>query len=151
MTMTGGGSAELLNVTFVENRATWGSGIARDSQLRTAEFANLIISYGIEGEGLWDVRGTARLSCCDIYGNDGGDWVGAIAEQLGADGNFSACPSFCNLEHGDLHLCDESPCAPGNHPDSVDCGLIGAWDVGCVCGPSATESSTWGAIKSVYR
>jgi len=92
-----------------------------------------------------------ELTCCDIYGNAGGDWVGCIADQLGINGNFSACPSFCDAPGGNFQLCDESPCAPGNHPDGIDCGLIGALDVGCVCGPSASEPTTWGAIKSIYK
>jgi hypothetical protein len=91
------------------------------------------------------------LQCCDVYGNVGGDWVGCIADQLGVNGNFSACPSFCHAEMGDFHLCDQSPCAPGNHPDGYGCGLIGAWDVGCVCGPTGSKPTTWGAIKSIYR
>jgi hypothetical protein len=91
------------------------------------------------------------LTCCDLYGNTGGNWVGPIAGQNRLNGNFSACPSFCHAASGDLHLCDQSPCAPGNHPDGCDCGLIGAWDVGCSCGPTAAEPTTWGAIKSTYR
>ena len=91
------------------------------------------------------------LSCCDIYGNGEGDWVGCIADQLGVNGNFSACPSYCISGHLWPGLCDESPCLPGNHPDGYDCGLIGAQGEGCSCGVSQTEPSTWGAIKSMYR
>jgi hypothetical protein len=40
---------------------------------------------------------------------------------------------------------------PGNHPDGYDCGLIGALGQGCICGPSPTVGTTWGAIKSIYR
>ena len=91
-----------------------------------------------------------RPECTDAYGNSDTLWEEAIA---GRRGNFSACPSFCNAfaEPFDLHLCDESPCAPGNHPDGIDCGLIGGWPVGCSCGPSRTEGTTWGAIKAMYR
>jgi len=131
-------SLQVSNCTVVGN--TSGIGWLSDSD---DVIERTIIAYNG-----WSVY-HASLSCCDIYGNDAGDWVGDGAGQYGIDGNFSACPSFCAA--GDYHLCDESPCAPGNHPDSVDCGLIGAWDVGCVCGPSATESSSWGGIKSLYR
>ena len=88
--------------------------------------------------------------CTDGYGNSHTSWDDGHA---GRHGNFSACPSFCNAfaEPFDLHLCDESPCLPGNHPDGVDCGLIGAWPVGCSCGASRTEATTWGAIKAMYR
>jgi len=92
------------------------------------------------------------VRCTAAYENAYGTWWG-MGNQDGINGNFTACPSFCNAfsEPYDLHLCDESPCLPGNHPDGVDCGLIGAWDVGCSCGPSRAEPTTWGAIKAVYR
>ena len=91
------------------------------------------------------------LACVNVYGNEGGDWIGHISDQYGIRGNFSGCPSFCSVPAGDLHLCDESPCLPGNHPDAYDCGLIGAWDMGCFCGVSRTEPTAWGTIKAMYR
>ncbi len=89
--------------------------------------------------------------CCDVHGNAAGDWVGPLYGHDGRDGNFSSCPSFCDAPGGDFRLCDQSPCAPGNHPDGYDCGQIGARDVGCSCGPSQAERTTWGSIKSMYR
>jgi hypothetical protein len=68
------------------------------------------------------------LSCCDLFGNAGGDYVGRIGGQIGIDGNFSADPAFCDTLNGDFTLGDCSPCLPGNHPDGYDCGgIIGAW------------------------
>lgn len=96
------------------------------------------------GDSYLDIR------CCDIYGN-GQNWGGCLYEYRGVNGNFSECPSFCRAEIGDLHLCDGSPCLPGNHPTGYDCGLIGAWGQGCACGPSETTPSTWGAIKAIYK
>lgn len=69
--------------------------------------------------------GAAQLICCDLYGNDGGDWVKCIEEQLGLEGNISRDPLFTDLSNGDLTLAPESPCAP----DSSACGQIGAWPV----------------------
>jgi len=91
------------------------------------------------------------LTCCDLYGNVGGDWTGYIADQLGINGNFSADPLFCDTASGDLTLEECSPCLPGNHPDSYDCGgVIGAFGAGCECS-SGAESTTWGAIKVLYK
>ncbi|MFH1311934.1 MAG: right-handed parallel beta-helix repeat-containing protein [Candidatus Eisenbacteria bacterium] len=101
----------------------------------------------IEYVGWCDVA----LECSDVYGNTAGDYVGCLAGRNGIDGNISSDPLFCDVATGTFTVEECSPCLPGNHPDSVDCDLIGAWDVGCVCGPSATESSTWGGIKSLYR
>ncbi len=71
------------------------------------------------------------LSCCDLYGNAGGDWVAPIADQYGIRGNFSADPLFCDLGAGNLRLDGASPCLPRNHPYVDSCGVIGAWGVGC--------------------
>jgi hypothetical protein len=100
-----------------------------------------------------DLFGECGAWCTNIYGNEGGDWVGGLADDLGENGNFSACPSFCYswAEPYDLHLCSGSPCLPGNHPDGVSCGLIGALGQGCDCGPSEAAPTTWGAIKAMYR
>jgi hypothetical protein len=91
------------------------------------------------------------MECCCLWQNEYGDFVGGIAGQEGINGNFLACPSFCYGDDADFHLCDESPCLPGNHPDSYECGLIGAWGEGCGCGPTRANATTWGAIKSMYR
>jgi predicted outer membrane repeat protein len=74
-------------------------------------------------------KGGASLTCCAT--DDEGDWWGCIAGQGGVNGNFSAWPLFCNEVRGDFRLPPESPCAPGNHPDGHECGLIGALGVGC--------------------
>jgi hypothetical protein len=82
----------------------------------------------VDGEAVYcDGTAQASLICSDLYGNAGGDWVGAIADQLGQDGNFSEAPLFCGEET--LLLDDRSPCSP-LHPQN-ECGLIGAWPRGC--------------------
>jgi hypothetical protein len=86
--------------------------------------------------------------CCDVYGNREPGWNDYWHKFDGVSGNFSACPSFCRMEAGDYHLCDDSPCLPGNHPYGCNCGLIGARGLGCSCGPSGIEPSTWGSIKA---
>jgi hypothetical protein len=131
---------QMTNCTVASNH-----GGVNGSMCLSTVIERTIIAYNT-----WSAVG-GQYSCCDLFGNDGGDWVGGIAGQYGIRGNFSACPSFCHIELADAGICDQSPCAPGNHPDGYDCGLIGAHDVGCVCGATSTESSTWGAIKSMYR
>jgi hypothetical protein len=88
------------------------------------------------------------LSCCDVYGNSQGDYVGCIAGLEGTGGNFSADPLFCNYLARDLRLHEDSPCAQGNHPDTVDCGLIGALPADC--STPGTEPSRWGSIKALF-
>jgi hypothetical protein len=70
------------------------------------------------------------ISCNDIYGNDGGSYYG-IPDQTGINGNFSLDPIFCSPDNGIYSIHIMSPCAPGNHPDGGDCGLIGAYGPEC--------------------
>jgi len=85
-----------------------------------------------------------HLTCCDVWGNEGGDWVGCIADQYGLEGNLCADPLFCDPVSGDFHLQEGSPCAPGG-----DCDQIGAWPVGCA--PTGARPTTWGEIKAMFR
>jgi hypothetical protein len=108
----------------------------------------VIIAFGTQGEPVDGVY--AQLSCCDVYGNTDGDWVGPIASQSGLRGNFSEDPLFCNPGLGDFWLEQGSPCLPGLHPTDYDCGgVVGAYDMGC--GWGGAEPSTWGTIKAMYR
>jgi len=66
------------------------------------------------------------VAACDIYGNSGGDWNGALGGRLGLSGNISADPLFC--EATNLRLQDTSPCSP----ERSGVGLIGALEVGCI-------------------
>lgn len=148
-----GTSTEADVCTFHANTARTASGIYFFDSDSPSVLARCIIAYGKLGAAVYCEipGGSPAMTCCDVYGNRGGDWVGCIAGQYGINGNFSDCPSFCDAGMGDFHLCDESPCLPGNHPYGYACGLIGAWDMGCSCGPSRTEGSTWSALKAMYR
>jgi hypothetical protein len=91
---------------------------------------------------------TAVLTCCDLYGNEGGDWVGPISGQYGIDGNICEDPLFCDPTNMDFTLHADSPCAPFT-PPNPECDLIGAWPVGC--GPTGVMETTWGAIKAMFQ
>lgn len=75
------------------------------------------------------VASSVSLTCCDVYGNEMGDWTGCIAGQLGIDGNISYDPLFCDTAAGDLTIDAISPCRPGG---AHGCGvLLGAKGIGC--------------------
>ncbi|MFH1843221.1 MAG: FlgD immunoglobulin-like domain containing protein, partial [bacterium] len=104
-----------------------GGGLSsRNSSQITAD--NCIIAFSTHRQAVHCDNGSATFTCCDIYGNEGGDWIGCIAGQYGTGGNFAANPLFCDLATGDLTLRSDSPCAPDNNPCAE---LIGAWPVGC--------------------
>jgi hypothetical protein len=101
-------------------------------------------AFSTAGEAINTNPGLAVLTCCDLYGNPGGDWVGGVADQYGVRGNISADPLFCDPGGDDFRLQEGSPCAPGE-----ECGLMGAWPVGC--GGTPVEETSWGAVKALFR
>jgi len=103
----------------------WGVGVAAGSNLA---LGRTILAHTTVGPSFLCQQGQATLSCCDLYGNAGGDWIACVAIQQGLNGNFSADPLFCAPLNDDLHLRADSPCAPENNPA---CGQVGAWPVGC--------------------
>jgi predicted outer membrane repeat protein len=138
--------------TFWGNSGSYGGAGMYCAISSRLSIENTIVAFSPEGSAVrCDDDGIVTLSCCDVYGNTGGDWVGCIADQYGINGNFSADPLFCDTLNGVFTLQDCSPCLPGYHPDDYDCsGIIGAYGSGCSC-QSALEPTTWGGIKSRYR
>ncbi|MBN1825501.1 MAG: cadherin-like domain-containing protein [Candidatus Eisenbacteria bacterium] len=114
--------------TFGGNEAPAGAAIYIEAEgLFAIELNNVIVAWNDGGAGIAmsDTAAYGILACCDVYGNEGGDYVGCIEGLEGTDGNIRANPVFCNLAAGDLHLHAGSPClaAPG-------CGRIGALGAG---------------------
>jgi predicted outer membrane repeat protein len=144
-----GASPSIVYSTFFYNNAL--SGAITLSSDSDPQISSTIIAGGAVGPGISCTDETCApiLLCCDVYGNTDGDWTGCIADQLGADGNFSADPLFCDIMSGDFSVEDCSPCLPGNNPLGAPCGC-GSQTSGCGCG-EAIEPATWGAIKAIYR
>ena len=82
------------------------------------------------------------LTVSNIYGNEGGDVAPGYSTLVDGD------PLFCDLAYGDISLCSNSPCLPGNNTYGV---LIGFADQGCPECDSAVRESSWGKIKALYR
>lgn len=128
----GGSDAVIENCTFVDNAATHGS--AASSNWSDVTINKSIIAFGHNGPVSNCVNfGSISLSCCDVFGNDGGDWVECFEGQDGISGNFSLNPVFCDRQNGDVSINFISPCAPDNNSCNV---LVGALAVGCsfACG-----------------
>ena len=113
--------------TFAGNSGTSGAVITSSGYAQPV-FNNCIIAFNTDVVPVACVDSFPSLGCCDIYGNDAGDWIGCIAGQAGLTGNFSADPRFCNAAGLDFELHISSPCTPAN---SGGCGLVGAHGVGC--------------------
>jgi hypothetical protein len=120
----------MANCTFYGNSAPEGSGIYLDYVSPSPDVARTIIAAGLGGAAVACPLISPTFGCSDIYGNEGGDWVGPIAGQLGLNGNISLDPLLCNPPGMDFHLQEESPCAPYS-PQNPGCPLVGAYPVGC--------------------
>jgi len=122
----------------------------------TPEIERSLFVFNMDGEGVYaaDDQSIPTLYCCDIYGNEGGDWIGRIADQDSTVGNISVDPLFCDttvvLSDYGMYVEDCSPCIFGNHPYyycGAPVGYVYSW---CECG-SPTKPTTWGTIKALYR
>jgi len=147
-------NSTISNCVVFDNSATWGGGgglwlddssptitgctISGNSSweggglsfcMGSLTLVNTIITFSSQGEAIYSSGGTPTLTCCDVYGNAGGDWTGCIAGQDTVNNNLWADPLFCEPESGDFSLRRDSPCAPDDSP--AGCGLIGAEGVGC--------------------
>jgi len=84
--------------------------------------------FGNRGTTVEVIAGNLTVSCCDVFGNGDGDWVGDLAGRLGSAGNISLYPGFCDLNLPDYRLQADSPC----RAEANACGGgIGALGVGC--------------------
>jgi len=136
-----GSSPTISNNTISGNSALIGSGLSLLNS-SSPSLVNTIITFNIDGEAVscygWN---NPTLTCCDVYGNPEGDWVGCIADQAGINGNFSLDPLFCDTTAGDFSLSKFSPCLPQYNSCGV---LIGALDLGCtgpyICGDANGDS-----------
>jgi len=131
----------LTNCTFFGNIAEpcddtiLGLGAAIFVQASPAQIINSIITFNSQAEAVYceDTRddpaaAVPAFSCCDIYGNELGDWIDGFADQLDQSGNISLDPLFCDTVAGNFHIRRESPCGPDN---GICLTVIGAFGVGC--------------------
>jgi predicted outer membrane repeat protein len=132
--------------TLVGNSAVYGSnegGGLGCSFSSSPTLFNSIISFSVLGEAVHCYENSNPiLECCDIYDNADGDWVDCIADQYSVNGNIADNPLFCDYASGNLRIQPDSPCASENN----DCGLMGAWQVGC----TAVGEMTWSSVKALY-
>ena len=123
-------------------------GAAVSSRLGATVVMDACIVVGGPGLAFGCVAGLPNsfvITCSDLWNNAGGDWHDCGYGGPTENGNLSADPLFCAPDQGDYGLRTDSPCAPAGNACDL---LIGAYDVGCET--TATESRSWGAVKSLY-
>jgi predicted outer membrane repeat protein len=142
--------------TFDGNRAPDGSALFASSNYGgPVEMVGTIFSNHEGGRALAISPALVlTMSCCNLYGNEGGDWIAPFAAQVDERGNFSANPCYCDPEGEDFHLSEDSYTRAGGHPWGCD-QLVGAYGVGCgaigCSGPVDVDEMNFGSVKSLYR
>jgi len=133
--------------TLVRNHAGTGAGI-RSALGSSPAVYNTIIAFSVGAEAIsCDEGSDASITCSDLFGNEGGDWIGCVAGQYGVDGNIFVDPAFCNVDSSDFYLEAGSPCSGENSPG---CGQIGAYPVGCASGWSDVTTALLGGANGGY-
>lgn len=87
-----------------------------------------LFALGGQGTLIAAAEATLDLSCTDIYGNLGGDWVGNLAGLDLINNNLCTDPMFCQVAAGDFQLAYASPCLGFNNDCNVNVGALG---LGC--------------------
>ena len=137
--------SSFVGCTFALCGASLGAGILVEGAAVAVVDRTIIAFSDYDNAVRCEGEGSFIITCSDFYGSTGEDWPPCVADQLGVSGNISSDPLFCDLAALDLTLHEDSPCAPAGSPE---CGLIGAWEVGC--GLTPVVPTTWGAIKALY-
>lgn len=124
-----GAAPVIARSTISGNSATNGGGLYLTGSSRPA-MQNTIIAFSTSGEAVYcnDLESVPILSCMDIFGNAGNDWIGCIEDQFAVRHNHDPDPCFCDEANDDYTLHDNSWCATNSC-----CGLVGAMPVG-TCG-----------------
>jgi predicted outer membrane repeat protein len=117
----------LSNCTLTSNSAAEGGGLFL-TYSSSADIDNSIIAFSTAGESIKIIQdGYSTISCSNIFGNSGGDWIGGISDQLTINNNLSLDPLFDDTVEL-LYLHCDSPCSEENN---FECGLIGALPANC--------------------
>ncbi len=108
----------------------------------TLEVSNCIVAHTRNGAGISRLEGAAVTSDCNDLWANGTSYQGCVA----GPNDFAEKPLFCFPTSFGLDA--SSPCI--DHPV---CGMVGALGIECgaTLSSSRAESTTWGAIKSMYR
>lgn len=138
--------------TFFGNTATERGAVLYCIGSPAPTVSRSILAFNLQGPATFCFLDAAvpQFDCCDLHGNELGDWSGCIADQDGVNGNFSADPLFCDPVGEDLRLQNGSPCLPPDSPPG--CGVLGPLGAcGSMSAAANLESTTWALIKERYR
>jgi len=123
------GGSRLTTCTLADNAAeSAGGGILLQSSDLVLERS--ILAFNRQGAVAIEGEQRPSLTRCNVYGHQGGDWIGPLADLASQHGNFSDDPKFCSRVQGRYDLRTGSPCLPGARGGRSS-GLVGALNRGC--------------------
>lgn len=119
-----------MSCTIARNSAPEGSGVSF-SPSTIPKLAHSVVAFcgpgpGISTSAKEGSRCKLKLTWCNVYGNQGGDNIPCLEDQVPQGSVLSINPLFRDLGAGDLRLLPESPCSAANNPSGK---TIGAYDV----------------------
>jgi len=118
-----GSSPTFTNVTVVGNRAEqdeYGNGLTVLSNSHPTIVNSIFRDNNIFILNREDHNTSVEVSYSDIEGGEDGIEQGEFAELIWDEGNINADPQFVDVDNGDFHLTDNSPCINGGDPESPE-------------------------------
>lgn len=126
--------------TFAHNETQTGEGCITQYGA-TTNLENCIIAFTAIGTA---TSGWIDCVHCLSFGNDGGDVLDGVGENIYLD------PHFCDAGAPDYSLCANSPCDAASLSNPWG-ERVGALAAGCAaCPPTPTELISWSELKSIY-
>lgn len=135
-------SSVIERCTMVNNGAEDTGGVACLTG-SSAEISETIIGFSGTGPAVFCQGGTPTVTRSVIYANAAGDSLCGIHSD-----NLFVDPLLCDPLSGNVDLCANSPCLPGNNAWGV---AVGARGEGCGDCDTQVQPASWGAIKAMFR
>ena len=136
----------VFNCTLAANSAGSGGGGIYNYSGGYIGIDHTIIALSTSGGSYGGSAQLYNISCCDFYGNAGGDWNSPINGFYGINNNNSIDPMFC----ADYNPSDPWTLDSNSPAFTAACGVMGSKNY-AGCGVVGTEEESWGAIKKMHR
>jgi hypothetical protein len=97
------------NLTVVDNEAKEGAAFSCSGSSLLLKRSIVAFHPGAAPISVGGWVAEAKMDSCDVFGNEGGDWVGAVDSLADQYGNVSLDPEFVDVQAGNLRLRETSP------------------------------------------
>ena len=137
--------------TFTGNSGRNGGAALFVETAASASVSNSILCCATRGELVTCSSASLGMRFTNVWNDDAvnpkQEFSHGCPDPIGADGNITANPLFCDPQGPDYTLSSASPCA-GTAEGGTDMGWAGT---GCAGTVLSVRPDSWGAIKARYR